>query len=139
MKPFVILVCVFAIGGCTLSKEESSLSHYDEIAKKKQDELPSGFYTETAVGVHYYPGSDKVRSRQYDEGGAHIVEVILNTTDAIEKVRDFYEKEIGAKAMPTMAQNYTVQKDANGKHYEVGYGQYGSDVTITILVSTATQ
>lgn len=135
MRALILLLCVAGIAGCSLSKDESTLARlHDEVANKKKA-LPKGFLKEDEIGVRYYPGSDFARSRQYDEDGAHILEVILGTDDSTDKVGEFYEKEIGAKATEIFPHMYTVQADRSGKHYQVDYGRF-ENTTITIKVST---
>lgn len=139
MKPTLLLALVAVLAvGCALSKDESTLSRlHDEMAAKKK-KMPEGTFTEETMGVHYYPGAELAQNRQYDEGGAHILEQTFGTPDSADKVRDFFEKDIGGKAMPTTAGMYSIQKDKDGKHYEIGYGRFGDDTTIVVKVYTKT-
>jgi hypothetical protein len=118
-----------------LSKDESTLArlHEEQVNKKKQPK--KGDFTGEEVGVKFYPGSDQFQHRQYDEGGMHIVEVGLSTSDPEEKVRAFYEMQIKAQAVSMVPPVYSIQADRGGRHYEVTYGQFDSEVTITIKVS----
>lgn len=110
-------------------------------AEAKKKELPKGVITAEELGVPYYPGADLslAQSREYDEGGNHIQEVTLSTRDDVEKFRDFYEKALNAKAMPTVKPCYSIQNDANGKHYQVDYMEQEGDKTIDIKVYTPQQ
>ena len=123
------------LSGCALSKDESTLARLHEEMAHKKKQLPPGSLTEGEVGVHFYPDSDEFQSRQYDEGGYHFLEVGLSTPDSADKVRDFYEKEIGAKAMPMVSPVYSIQRDDRGKHYEVDYGRFSDETNITVKVS----
>src|SRR5690349_1796638 len=115
----ILLLCLLVGAGCRLSKDESTMARlHDEMANKKKVP-PKGFLTEDQIGVKYYPDADYGASSEHDEGGFHIKEVGLSTKDSTDKVRDFYEKEIGAKAMPTIPQFYSIQRDYQGKHYEI--------------------
>ena len=103
----------------------------------KKNQIPSGFPTEEALGVHYYPGCDYVQVLKTDDFGNPLNGVLIGTDDSTEKVRDFYEKELGAKAMPIVAPEYSIQCVRDGKHYEVDYGPTGSGTSITIKISPA--
>ena len=113
------------------------MSRLHEEMQNKKKELPKGFLTEDQAGVKYYPDADYVQSKEFDEGGEHITQIVLSTSDSADKVRDFYEKAIGAKAMPTVPPTYSIQRDYGGKHYQVDYGRFDSDTTISIKVSKA--
>jgi hypothetical protein len=134
-----LLLIASLLGGCSLSKEESLLARkHDEIANRKKT-LPKGFTKEDEIGVHYYPDADGIGHKQYDEGGRHFMEVDLHTDDMPDKVKDFYEKEIGATSMPMVQPVNSIQRDYNGKHYEVSYGHYNDGTDITIKVSWAAE
>lgn len=131
LLPFAVLL----LGGCKLSKDESSLARlHDEMQHKKKEPSP-GSLNEEQVGVKFYPDADEFNSRQYDEGGSHYLEVGLSTGDSTDKVRDFYEKQIGAKSMPMTPPISSIQRDSGGRHYEIRYGRFDTETTITILVS----
>ncbi|HWA82955.1 MAG TPA: hypothetical protein VG820_05960 [Fimbriimonadaceae bacterium] len=140
MKAFLLLFCcALLMGGCKLSKEESTLARlHDEMANKKK-KVPKDYLTEKDLGVKFYPDADEFHSTQYDEGGAHYLEVGLSTGDSADKVRDFYEKEIGAKSMPMTPPVNSIQRDANGRHYNILYGRFDTETTITIKVSWPTE
>jgi hypothetical protein len=136
MRALIVLaICASLASGCALSKEESTLAKAHDAAVNKPKVMPPGTFSETQMGVHYYPGADLAQNRQYDEGGYHFLEQTFGTPDSTEKVRDFYEKEIGAKAMPLPPVGFSVQKDKDGKHYDVSYGRFNEDTTITVKVS----
>lgn len=137
MRAVILFLCLFLAGGCKLSKEESTLSRLHDEMQNKKKQPPPGSFTEKQVGLRFFPDADQFKSTEYDEGGFHIVEVGLSTDESTDKVRDFYEKEMGAKAMPMVPPVYSIQRDYNGKHYEVDYAKMNS-TTITIKVSTPT-
>ncbi|MFI5384675.1 MAG: hypothetical protein ACHQ50_01005 [Fimbriimonadales bacterium] len=135
MRAWILLVCCAFLGaGCKLSKDESTLARLHEEMQNKKNQLPKSFPSESDLGVHYYPGCDYVQALHTDDFGAPLTGALISTPDSPDKVRDFYEKELGAKAMPTVAPYYSIQRDYNGKHYEVDYGPSASDTTITIKV-----
>ncbi len=122
------------MSGCTLSKNESTLARlHDEMAAKKK-ERPKSYPTEEKLGVHYYPDCDYVSNEDHDEFGAPGRVIVINTHDSADKVRDFYESDLGAKAVLMTPPVYSIQRDYNGKHYEVTYGRFDADTTITIKV-----
>jgi hypothetical protein len=124
--------------GC-MPKGSSIIDDAAAKAEANKHVLPAGVLKPEQVGVTYYPGADLnlSQSREYDEGGAHIMEVILSTRDDVTKVRDYYEKELGAKAMPTVKPVYAIMADRDGRHYEVTYMDSGEgDHTIGIKVAT---
>lgn len=137
MKWLAPALCLLVIG--CMPKGSSIIDEAAAKAEAKHKILPSGVLKPEQVGIAYYSGADLslAQSREYDEGGAHIMEVVLSTQDDVEKVREFYEKELGAKAMPTVKPVYSIQAERNGKHYEVSYMDTDEhDHTIGIKVST---
>jgi hypothetical protein len=136
MRPWLTLFFIpLLITGCSLSKDESTLAKLHEEHANKKKERPKGAFSEEEVGVKFYPDAKEFQSKQYDEGGMHVVEVGLSTKDSPDKVREFYEKEIGAKSMPMVPPVSSIQADRGGKHYEATYAQFDEETTITIKVS----
>lgn len=136
MKAFPLLLCALIAAGCTLAKEESSLDRADRAAAGKTVPPPPGSFTEERMGVRYYPGAEQVQSREYDEGGMHILEVGLSTRDSADQVGAFYEKELGAKASSMGSQIFRVVRTDAQRQTDVSYGRFDAETTITIKVAT---
>lgn len=83
-----------------------------------------------------YPGALEVSRKQRDEGGFHIAELDLSTSDSAEKVAAFYEPKLKAKSMPMGSGILSIQNDFSGKHYEVTYSRMGEETTISMIVKT---
>jgi hypothetical protein len=130
-----VLVTPLSMSGCALSKDESTLARLHDEEQNKKKKAPAGSLKEEQVGVKYYPDADIARTREYDEGGNHVIEAILGSDDSFEKIRDFYEREIGAKNMPMGPSVSSIQADRDGKHYQVGLTHFDSHTTISITVS----
>jgi hypothetical protein len=135
VKLWPVLLLLF-IAGCSVPKGESTMDKMAEVGAKKKDP-PPGSMTEEQVGVRFYPDAQVMRTTRSDEGDNHVIEANLSApSGAGDKVKDFYEKEIGAKSMPMVKPIYSIQSDRNGKHYQVDYGEMGSETTIKITVTT---
>jgi len=137
MRALILLVGCIWLYGCALPKGESTIDKAADAWQAKKNQIPKNFPTEDDLGVRYYPGCDYDQVLHTDEFGSPLNGVVIATDDSPEKVRDFYEKELGAKAMPTVPPEYSIQCIRNGKHYEVDYGPSGVDTTISIKITPA--
>jgi hypothetical protein len=81
----------------------------------------SGPITEARLGVKIYPGASIVTSGETDE----IVSANLRTSDPVEKVREFYEGEVGAKATGD-ATNYQISGQKGTKKYAIAINNDGN-------------
>lgn len=77
-------------------------------------------------GLEAYPGATEVVRKEGELG--------LSTPDLPEKVAAFYEPKLHAKAMPLNSGIMSIQNDIDGSHYQVDYGRFGDETTVTISV-----
>lgn len=129
MKLIAAVLLLLTIGGCA-SRADIEASR--NPAPKSNPSIPP------VDGVPAYPGALEVNHREYDEGGFHIHEVDLSSSDAPDKIAHFYEPLINARAMPMGSGVSSIQNDTAGKHFEVTFSRFGDESTIQILVKTAT-
>lgn len=137
MRLLLLIAFVFGAVGCSVPKGQGTL---DRIASEaaKPAPPPPGELTEAQIGLPFYPGAKQgISDKVHEEAGMRILEVALTTKDSPDQVRAFYEKEIGAKAMPLGTPGfYSIQRDQDGRHVEVDYARFDDEVSIKLRVTT---
>lgn len=133
----LLLVVVLCGLGCSVPKGQGTLDRIASEAAKPQPP-PPGELTEAQIGIPFYPGATQgISDKAHEEAGMRILEVALTTKDSPDQVRAFYEKAIGAKAMPLGTPGFfSIQRDANGRHVEVDYARFDDEVSIKLRSST---
>ncbi len=89
------------------------------------------------AGLEAYPGAIEVSRKEHDEGGFHIAELALSTPDLPAKVAAFYEPRVQAKAMPIGSGLMSIQNDIAGNHYQIDFGRFNEETTISITIKSA--
>ena len=106
----VLLTAIIFAAGCGSPNADATGNHD-----------ASGPITEARLGVKIYPGATIVTSGETDE----VVSANLRTSDSVDKVKAFYEAELGVKATGDAAL-YELSGQKGGKKYFIAINNDGN-------------
>jgi len=97
MKQILVLIIALSVAlcffGCGGAKDDKAAGGKDKGAATAGPAVGAKA-TEDQVGVKFYPGAEVTGNETKDENVGRITSIRLNTTDPLDKVIEFYKKEL---------------------------------------------